>query len=164
MPRASFPSLSGTSSQSRRSPSPSLYLGIPILHDPNLFRSSLSNRRSTAGVAEIAGRTGAAEIAGRSGGEDRRTQTAETRTRQRAAASGVRCDIMPVVAHHLQDKLPAPLSHAILWSSFCRAVLLGDGARKDWWRVVGEAAVSPCAWWMTSPLGTPRGRYDECSG
>jgi hypothetical protein len=22
---------------------------------------------------------------------------------------------------------------------------------------------SPCAWWMTSPLGTPRGRYDEYS-
>jgi hypothetical protein len=27
------------------------------------------------------------------------------------------------------------------------------------WRV----ADSPCAWWMTSPLGTPRGRYDEYS-
>jgi hypothetical protein len=28
-----------------------------------------------------------------------------------------------------------------------------------WWCV----ANSPCAWWMTSPLGTPRGRYDEYS-
>jgi hypothetical protein len=25
-------------------------------------------------------------------------------------------------------------------------LLLGDGARKDWWRVVGAGAVSPCAW------------------
>jgi hypothetical protein len=39
-----------------------------------------------------------------------------------------------------------------------------------WWRqkiavaFVDVGAVSPCAWWLTSPLGTPRGRYDECSG
>jgi hypothetical protein len=36
-----------------------------------------------------------------------------------------------------------------------------------WWRqkrCCWRVAVSPCAWWMTSPLGTPRGRYDECSG
>jgi hypothetical protein len=26
------------------------------------------------------------------------------------------------------------------------SLLLGDGARKDWWRVVGAGAVSPCAW------------------
>jgi hypothetical protein len=26
------------------------------------------------------------------------------------------------------------------------------------WKIRG-----PCAWWMTSPLGTPRGRYDEYS-
>jgi hypothetical protein len=29
---------------------------------------------------------------------------------------------------------------------------------------VNVATDSPCAWCMTSPLGTPRGRYDECSG
>jgi hypothetical protein len=27
-----------------------------------------------------------------------------------------------------------------------RGMLLGDGARKDWWRVVGAGAVSPYAW------------------
>jgi hypothetical protein len=29
---------------------------------------------------------------------------------------------------------------------------------------VNVATDSPCAWCMTSPLGTPRGKYDECSG
>jgi hypothetical protein len=43
----------------------------------------------------------------------------------------------------------------------------GNGARKlaaafDG-RVVNVGADSPCAWWITSPLGTPRGRYDEYS-
>jgi hypothetical protein len=37
-------------------------------------------------------------------------------------------------------------------------------APEKWWRIVDVGAVSPCAWRMTSPLGTPRGRYDECSG
>jgi hypothetical protein len=27
----------------------------------------------------------------------------------------------------------------------------------------GVGADCPCAWWITSPLGTPRGRYDEYS-
>jgi hypothetical protein len=34
----------------------------------------------------------------------------------------------------------------------------------SWWRLVDVEADCPCAWWLTSPLGTPRGRYDECSG
>jgi hypothetical protein len=29
--------------------------------------------------------------------------------------------------------------------------------------VDGRGADGPCAWWITSPLGTPRGRYDEYS-
>jgi hypothetical protein len=33
-----------------------------------------------------------------------------------------------------------------------------------WWRVVDVGADSPCAWWITSLLGTPRGRYDKYSG
>jgi hypothetical protein len=33
-----------------------------------------------------------------------------------------------------------------------------------WWCVVDVGADCPCAWWITSPLGTPRGRYDEYSG
>jgi hypothetical protein len=32
-----------------------------------------------------------------------------------------------------------------------------------WWCVVDVGADCPCAWWITSPLETPRGRYDECS-
>jgi hypothetical protein len=41
---------------------------------------------------------------------------------------------------------------------------LVDGAQKiSWWRVVDVGANCPCAWWITSPLGTPRGRYDEYS-
>jgi hypothetical protein len=33
-----------------------------------------------------------------------------------------------------------------------------------WWCVDDVGADCPCAWWITSPLGTPRGRYDEYSG
>jgi hypothetical protein len=39
----------------------------------------------------------------------------------------------------------------------------------DWWLVdegdysSSSPSNSPCAWWMTSPLGTPRGRCDEYS-
>jgi hypothetical protein len=46
-------------------------------------------------------------------------------------------------------------------SASCYSVMAPE---KSWWRVVDVGAVSPCAWWITSPLGTPRGRYDECSG
>jgi hypothetical protein len=96
MPRASSPAPrseapSGTSSQSPRSPYPSTS-GIPLLHDPNLFRPSPPNRRSTCGAAESPG-VAAPEI----------RQTAVTRTRQRAAASSGRRDLMPPAAHHLHD-------------------------------------------------------------
>jgi hypothetical protein len=37
-----------------------------------------------------------------------------------------------------------------------------DGLHPCWCQV-DVGADSPCAWWMTSPLGTPRGRYDEYS-
>jgi hypothetical protein len=45
-----------------------------------------------------------------------------------------------------------------------KRLLLGDNARK--YAVTCSCCGSrrPCAWCLTSPLGTPRGRYDECSG
>jgi hypothetical protein len=64
---------------------------------------------------------------------------------------------LPGRAHAAGDSGPAVFSHSGL--SFL-AIIQGQQLLLQ----VDVGANCPCAWWITSPLGTPRGRYDECSG
>jgi hypothetical protein len=68
-----------------------------------------------------------------------------------------------------------PVEFFISWSSIYRkndvVERLGpEGPCCVWWHPEKRLLVpswrvadGPCAWWITSPLGTPRGRYDEYS-
>jgi hypothetical protein len=59
-----------------------------------------------------------------------------------------------------RSKKKKPIRLKVMLASFTTAQ---DNIYGALLRVINVGADGPCAWWITSPLGTPRGRYDEYS-